>query len=423
MIRYFRTFSLYTFVGFLNAGIGFLLLPILTAYLTPADYGIISLVNVYVMLLMPIVGLSSSGYITVEYHNPTVSRGEFKRVFSSVRSIPLVGILILSLIFLLCQSFLPGIMELPHLAYWMVLPLTLFSLYTNNFSAFLATSKRANAFAATTVFKLVLEISLTLLLVVYIGLNWEGRIHSALATVFIFTIISIFLFRKWDLLSFHVNKDYIRKAILFGTPLIFHQIGKFVINQSDRIFLAKMISVEEMGIYSVGYQIGNVILIIVLAFSNFFSPFLYERLAKNTEQGKREVVKVSYAFIGGTLLAVILLSLVTPLIFGWMIDSRYASGASYVIWVGLGYFFWGIYTIFSGYIFYSKKTKVLGWLAFANVVINLLLNFLLISWIGALGAAIATCISYFLVAVFMLLYVVRRYPMPWKDVLSSVRKS
>ncbi len=423
MIRYFRTFSLYTFVGFLNAGIGFLLLPILTVHLSPSDYGIISLVNVYVMLFMPLVGLSASGYITVEYHNPKVGRGEFAKIFSSVRAIPLAGILLLSLIFLLCQTFLPGIMELPSLAYWMILPLTLFSLYTNNFSAFLATSKKANAFAATTVLKVVMEISLTLLLVVYIGLNWEGRIHSALATVFVFTIVSLFLFRKWNLLSFEINKEYIRKAILFGTPLIFHQIGKFVINQSDRIFLAKMVSVNEMGIYSVGYQIGNVILIIVLAFSNFFSPFLYERLAKNTEQGKREVVKVSYAFIGGTLLAVIFLSLLTPLIFGWMIDERYAGGASYVIWVGLGYFFWGIYTIFSGYIFYSKKTKVLGWLAFVNVIINLLLNFLLITWIGAMGAAIATCISYFLVAVFMLLYVVRRYPMPWMDVLKSVRKS
>lgn len=422
MRKHLRIFSLYTLVGFLNAGISFLLLPILTAHLTPSDYGIIALVNVYVSLLLPVVGLSTAGYTTVEYHNPKVSKSEFKNIFSSVRAIPLVGILILSLLFVACQSFLPGLMELPRLAYWLILPLTLFSLYAGNFSTFLTTSKRANAFAATTVARVLMEIALTLLLVVYIGMNWEGRIHSALATVIVLTIASILLYRRWDILSFVVKKEYVQKAILFGAPLIFHQIGKFVINQSDRIFLAKMVSVEEMGIYSVGYQIGNIILIVVLAFSNFFSPFLYERLGKNTDQGKKEVVKMSLVFIVALLMGVFLLTLATPLIFDLMIDIRYAGGSIYVLWVGLGYFFWGVYIIFSGYIFYSKKTKVLGWLAFVNVMVNLALNYFLISWIGPLGAAIATCISYFLVAILILLYVIPRYPMPWKEVVSLGRK-
>ena len=272
MIRQLRSVSLYTVVGFLNAGISFLLLPVLTAYLDPADYGVISLVNVYVSVLLPIVGLSTAGYVAVEYYNPAFPKKDFASLFSSVRVIPLVGIALLLIVFVLGQSFLPGLMELPIGAYWMIVPLTLFSLYFQNFSSFLVSTKRAMLFSTTSLSKLLAEISLTIFLVVGIGMHWEGRIQSALYTALLFTLVSVFFYRKWKLLSWDIRRKFIGQAILFGTPLIMHQIGKFVINQSDRLFLAKMVSVEEMGIYSVGYQVGTIVLILVTAFSNFFSP-------------------------------------------------------------------------------------------------------------------------------------------------------
>ena len=82
-MKLFKTFSTYTIIGFLNAGIGFLLLPVLTRYLTPSDYGVISLMNTYVLILMPIVGLSTSSFISVEYYNSKIPPGEFKHLFSS----------------------------------------------------------------------------------------------------------------------------------------------------------------------------------------------------------------------------------------------------------------------------------------------------------------------------------------------------
>ncbi|MBP7556172.1 MAG: oligosaccharide flippase family protein [Chitinophagaceae bacterium] len=413
MIRYLKTFSLYTLVGVINAGISFLLLPILTRSLEPGDYGVISLVNVYVSVLMPIVGLSTAGLISVEYYNKGLSRPEFKSLFSSVRLIPVIGILVFLLIFLAGQSFLPKLMELPIQAYWAVIPLTLFSLIASNFSTFLVASKKAGVFTGTTFLKILFEIALTLLFVVVLNYHWQGRILSALLAAVLITGVSVYYYKKWDFLAWDIRKVYVMQAIVFGAPLILHQIGKFVINQSDRLFLAKMVSVEEMGIYSVGYQVGSIILILVTAFSNFFSPFLYERLAKNTDKAKQEIVKVSYVFLAGVLLALLVLQLVVPLLFDWFIDQRYKSGIRYVFWVGLGYFFWGIYTIFSGYIFFSKKTKILAWLALVNVFLNILFNYFFIQKFGPLGAAYATCLSYFIVAVAVVIIVSGIYRMPW----------
>ncbi|MCB0776291.1 MAG: oligosaccharide flippase family protein, partial [Chitinophagaceae bacterium] len=357
-----RNFSLYTFIGFLNAGIGFLLLPVLTRHLTPEDYGTISLINVYVSILTPILGLSTSGFLSVEYYNSSYEKKEFSKIFSSVRIIPIITIVPLLIIFWLGQGYFPELMELPLQAYWLIIPMLLFTLFHGNFTTFLLTTKRAKIFSICTIAKIFIEISLTLFFLIYLGYGWYGRIYSALITAILFTGISVWFYDRWKLLSTDIRKTYIRAAIIFGAPLILHQIGKFVINQSDRLFLAKMVSVEEMGVYSVGYLVGSAILIIVTAFSNFFNPFLFERLKRGSEDDKKEIIKVSYVFSGIALGALILLTFISPFIFRVFIGKSYATGIQYVFWIGLSYFFWSFYNIFSGYIFFLKKTKIIGYL-------------------------------------------------------------
>ncbi|HPG12082.1 MAG TPA: oligosaccharide flippase family protein [Chitinophagaceae bacterium] len=414
-----RNFSLYTFIGFLNAGIGFLLLPVLTRHLTPEDYGTISLINVYVSILTPILGLSTSGFLSVEYYNSSYEKKEFSKIFSSVRIIPIITIVPLLIIFWLGQGYFPELMELPLQAYWLIIPMLLFTLFHGNFTTFLLTTKRAKIFSITTIAKIFIEISLTLFFLIYLGYGWDGRIYSALITAILFTGISVWFYDRWKLLSTDIRKTYIRAAIIFGAPLILHQIGKFVINQSDRLFLAKMVSVEEMGVYSVGYLVGSAILIIVTAFSNFFNPFLFERLKRGSEDDKKEIIKVSYVFSGIALGALILLTFISPFIFRVFIGKSYATGIQYVFWIGLSYFFWSFYNIFSGYIFFLKKTKILGYLAFVNVGLNCLLNYFFIKEFGAIGAAYATCISFFIVAVAIGFIVSKLYPMPWFSFLKK----
>jgi O-antigen/teichoic acid export membrane protein len=412
-VKFLKTFSLYTFVGFLNAGVGFIVLPILTHYLTPADYGVISLVNTYVTILMPVIGLSTSAWVGVEYYNKDIDPKQFRELFSSVRAIPLLMAVPFALLFILGSRFLPGLMELPMEGYWLLLPLTLFVLYQDNFKSFLVTSKRLLLFSITTLGKITIEIPLTVLFIVYANMHWDGRIYAWLITVAFFTFLSLYFYKKWNLLALNLKKTYVIQAIAFGAPLILHQIGKFVISQSDRIFITKMISMEEMGIYSVGYQVGMIMLIVAAAFTNFFSPFLFERLNKNTQEKKLEIIRVSYAFVIGMLVLLIIVTLLTPAFFTYLISPRFASAAKYVFWIGLSYWFWGIYLVFTGYIFYLKRTKILGYLAVLNVALNLSFNYFFIKWFGTIGAAYATCLSFFLVCIIIAVISHRLYPMPW----------
>jgi len=214
-------------------------------------------------------------------------------------------------------------------------------------------------------------------------------------------------------------------GIVFGLPLILHTIGKFVVNQSDRIFIAKMVSLKEAGIYNIGYQVGMVILLLVNAIANFYQPFLYERLANLTDKARIEIIRMSYLLILGLLICLLLITFFSPLFFDLLVSRNYAKGVIYVFWIGLSYFFWGVYILFAGFIFYLQKTRFLGVLAVVNVGLNLGLNYFFISWLGALGAAYATCVSYFVIAIAVIIEVSKHYPLPWlnlKLILSRSKK-
>ncbi len=174
-----------------------------------------------------------------------------------------------------------------------------------------------------------------------------------------------------------------------------------------------MVSINEAGIYSIGYTIGSLVMILVNAYFNFYTPFLMERLSDITEERKLQIVKMSYLYGIGCLLTLALIVFLAPLFFRIFIARDYYNGVRYVFWIALGYCFWGGYMLFSGFIFFFKKNKILGWLAVFNVVTSILFNYLFIKEFGALGAAYATALSFFLLFVLLIIITSRFIPLPW----------
>ncbi len=414
-MKFLKHLSLYTFVGFLGAGINFFLMPYLSHYINPAGYGIISMVNSFVTILIPLIGLTASGLIAVEYYQMKDQK-EFASLFSSVQAIPIIPGIIIFIACLLFASPIGAFLEIPvEKNYWIPLSvlIALFSIYTETLLTYNVIEKKPMLYVKFCLVKILLEVGLTLLFISVFNLSWEGRLLSWLIATLVSFLLSLFYFSSMGLLTIHLQKKYIKAGILFGAPLILHTVGKFVINQSDRVFIAKMVSIEEAGIYNIGYQVGMVILLIVSAVINFFQPFLYERLGNLTLKAKMEIVRVTYLIILILSVILILLTVMTPYLFAIIIDESYGKGVVYVFWTGLSYLFWGIYLLFSGYIFYNKRTGELGYLAVFNVVLNVALNYLLIRHIGALGAVYATCISFFATAIIVVWRAITLVKLPW----------
>ena len=423
-MKHLKEFSVYTLIGFFGAGVNFLLMPYLSHYIVPEDYGLLSMILSFISLLIPLVSLVANGLINVEYFK-LKEKKEFASFFTSIQIIPLVPAMLSLLVALLFPVTIGSFFEIPaNKSYWMPLAVIIatLSIYFETLLAYTITAQNTTGYSIFYIAKTTVDVVLTILFVTVLKMGWEGRLYAYLITIITSFIASLLYFKQQLLLSRHIQWKYVRMGLVFGLPLILHTIGKFVINQSDRIFIAKMVSLEEAGIYNIGYQVGTVLLLLVNAAGNFYGPFLYQRLSNLTEATKREIVKYSYIIVGVLLLALIALTLFAPLFFAWLVDEKYGGGTAYVFWVGLSYFFWGIYIIFSSFIFYSRKTKFLGYLAILNVLLNVALNYILIQKFGALGAAYATAISFFVVALIVGWKAVTMVNLPWLSLFRNVTK-
>jgi O-antigen/teichoic acid export membrane protein len=96
----------------------------------------------------------------------------------------------------------------------------------------------------------------------------------------------------------------------------------------------------------------------------------------------------------------------------FLVPPSYAHAVSVVPWVAISQIFLGLYPVLSLGPKIKKQTGPLAWVAFSAAIANILLNILLIPWIGILGAAVATLVGYLLLAVIGYSVGQRYFPIP-----------
>mgnify|MGYP002526080696 CR=1 FL=1 len=80
--------SLFSIFSFFNKGMAFVVLIVIANYITPSDYGKLSLFTTGVMFLLFFVALSTEGYISISYFKEKIDG--FKKDFSTIIIILLI---------------------------------------------------------------------------------------------------------------------------------------------------------------------------------------------------------------------------------------------------------------------------------------------------------------------------------------------
>jgi O-antigen/teichoic acid export membrane protein len=206
-------------------------------------------------------------------------------------------------------------------------------------------------------------------------------------------------------------------------PLIPHAVGGVIITLGDRIFIDQMVSTSALGIYTVGYQFGMIMTLVVTAFNKTWSPWMYELLAFEKENSKILIVKATYLVSAGFIVLALVMTGISYYLLPFMTAPEFHSGFVYVIWIALGYAFNGMYVLVFPYGVHVGKTSYLGIITFSVAIINLVANYYLIKINGPLGAAQATLISYFIMFIGVWWYSNKLYPMPWLKVFYTLKSN
>jgi O-antigen/teichoic acid export membrane protein len=260
-----------------------------------------------------------------------------------------------------------------------------------------------------------MALSLWILLVKGYGLLELYQFDTALSGLFA-TSFAIAAFRK---AGFRWNGARLQRMLLFALPMVMAALSFYVMSSSDRFFLQKLATTDQVAFYGVSYKVGMILSVLLVGpLTRVISPQIY-RLA-NQEDCRGTLASMFEGVAMVLTVAAVALSLVAPSLILVLATEAYVSAASVVIWVTLAYMLYGLNFVLVAGINYSGKSYLQAIAIAIAASGNLLLNVLLIPRWGMLGAAIATTLAYLAQTVLTAYFAQNLYPVGYKFFKVSV---
>ncbi len=404
----------YLFSNILNAAIPFLLLPVLTRYLSPAEYGGVAMFQTLLGALGAFVGLSVAGAAGRKYFDDNLGANDLKYFIAACLQVLIVSsVLVVSVIIVFKAQLAEWLGIKTQWIIWAVFvsaASVIIQLRLNQWQI----RKEAHLYGVLQISQSAVNMSLSLLFVVFFLQGADGRIGAQVLTMGIFGAIALVLLKHGGLLSFLVWKPaYLKEALKFGIPLIPHVVGIFLLVTIDRFVINTELGLAEAGVYMVAVQLTYAMSIIFDSINKAYVPWLFERLKRNLCHEKVQIVRYTYAWFAIVLCLAGLAFLIGPSLVTLIAGPNYASAGEVIGWLALGQAFGGMYLMITNFTFYSKRTGFLSLATITSGLINVILLSMLVGVLGIKGAAIAFSIS--MAIRFLLTWWVaqRCHPMPW----------
>lgn len=376
----------------LKALVPVLIIPILTRYLSPSEYGTLSLIEVSILFILPFITLNCSGAIKVEFFK--LNHTELRNYISDAIGISILSFLTASLFFFAISEYLSQLLDLPSFIIVLLPVFVILRLISTIVGVLLQVQQKALHFASFTLFQTIIDFSLSILFVVLYKFGFLGRLAGTYGAFLIATGIGFLLLYRMKLINFRPKFKYVKDILRFGIPLIPHTIGGAILAMSDRYFIIFFEGNENVGYYTVAYQLSALMLLVATSVNLAWTPFLFKHLKEGTPAAYKiikDVLKVLIILFLGVGLCVYLGS---DLLFYIFSDPSFYSAKDFFPFLLIGFVFQSLYTIFSVFLFYEKKTFLLAKITMGGAILNLILNYYFILEFSTIGVAYATAITW-----------------------------
>ena len=384
----------------------FLMLPILTFYISPKEYGDLALIETTIMFLLPFIMLNINGAINVEYFRRD-DRQEYKQYVINAIVLSFFSFLFISLLLYFFKIQFSSWINLDSQWVELLALFTFLRVLSTIILVIFQASERPKLYAYFSIAQTIVDFTISYYLVVILQYSILGRVIGIYSSFFIFMLLALYILYKMDYFKEKLTFKYTKEILSFGIPLIPHAIGGIILAMSDRYFISYYMGNSEVGFYTVAYQVSAVLLLVSMSINQAWTPMFF-RLMKEKNYGQiNKVIGVLFILFLFCTIGVYFLSSV---IYAYFIDIRFYNSKVYFPYLLLGFAFQSFYFLFTNYLFYYKKTSLLSMITFSGAVLNLILNYIFIKIYGTIGVAYATAITWFFyfLVVFIMANILKR---------------
>lgn len=376
----------------LARSISILLLPIYTAYLVPAEYGVLSVLGIVIDVFMLVLSLQLP---TAIYRYWAQAKNDTDRQIimgSSFLVTVFFAVLLISPLYFCATPIVKFLDIESHVTLFrLVLFEIQLALILSIFLVDMRVRDESRLYALIEIMQNLAIGALSVFFVVYLHWGITGMITSQ---VIIFSLITIWcgprFFRR---ITLKVDFTLIKKMLGFALPLIPAAVAMAAVHTSDRLFVQKMLGSADTGIYEIGYKFGMLVSILVVGpFLLIWEPKSFE-IAREKNSAEKFGEIFTYLTVIVSFVAVALTGLSSEIV-RVLANEKYWTAYTIIPWVAWSYVFFAMSMIVRVGLLVEKKTVLSAWIVFLVFCVNIAGNFLLIPKLEMLGAAISTLISF-----------------------------
>jgi O-antigen/teichoic acid export membrane protein len=385
----------YGLVEGLAKGLNKLTLLALPLFLSTVDYGKIGLL-VAIELVLPVITLLGFERAILRFYSDEKDFKNFKNtIFSSIRLVHLLFLITIGLFYFLGLQEFAGLRIFPDIFLVVIL------IYFQGSNLFhlnmIRVSENHNKYFKARVLIQILRVTLILFLV-YLLNSYLGYIIGAILTA----IISNLFFSVYkDEGKENFNKKTFSMLFLFSWPFIFHGFAGSLLGNADKFILENYLTLSDVGLYTLAYSIGSIMIFAYVGISVFLEPMIY----KENNFKKRKLLLDKFLFLA-TFFGVILfllISIISISILPLIYDIKYQKVIEYIPLLAMGYLIYPFYLKANYKMIYEKNGLNIALVSVGSAIINIGLNLFYIPKYGVLAAVVTTVISYAIQAIMFVL--------------------
>ncbi|HEX9069766.1 MAG TPA: lipopolysaccharide biosynthesis protein, partial [Ktedonobacterales bacterium] len=340
-----KSSGIYALAALASPLISLVLAPFLTRHLSPADYGLLAIMNTLIGLTAGVTQLGLSSAFFRAYSYDYSSREDRNSVLTTVAMIlALITIPVAIIVSIYAPTI--GALLFGRSSAGSYIALAAGVVLLQNMTvpgfAWLRAENRPLFFSLLAIGNLIIALTAN---IVFIGVFKLGITGSLLATgsgyaFIVLLTIPLILLRA----GLRVRLDVAWNVLSFGTPMVMNFISFWVLQLSDRYLLSKFGSLEQTATYTVAYSLGSVLSTAVISPFSLAWPQTMFTVAKRRDAAKifRLIFRWFSLFL---LLAAFAFSLAGKLLLIWFFPPGYRSVAAITPLIAASIVFFGVYNV------------------------------------------------------------------------------
>jgi O-antigen/teichoic acid export membrane protein len=416
----FKQSSIYMTGEFVRRCVGFLMIPLYTRYLTPADYGILEILELFVVLAGVYFGLSAinDGMVRI-YHDYADRENQASVVSTAVFAVAGSSLLVAILAAMLATPLASLSFGDGHLA-WLIRAIfgaTIFSSLTDISLTYLRLRERPGLYVVYSICQLIVNVLLNIYFIAHLRMGLAGFVVAKLVVSTAGSAyLLVLVFRES---GFKWRPETAKRIARFAGPLIVSSGSIVIIHFADRFFVNHFGTLSDVGIYALAYKLGFMVSYAVgVPFQSVWQVRLYAHA--NGPHWHKEFARVLTYLAWFVILAAAVLGVFIDKTIGFIAAPAFRPAAALVPIVAFAYAFREIGDFFKGVLYIDKRVTAFGRITLTCAGLNLAANWVLISRFKAAGAAWATLLTWsvYMVACWVTAHREHRIPYPIRSLVT-----